>query len=249
MQIFKNDSSLKQKVENKKIQTTVLQRYISNPLLVHGLKFHCRLHVLVTNIDVQNVTYRAFLHNFSYLEFATVPYKKNDRVFNPKMHLTNNWINWRKEKIEYRWPPLDKDGKEYPWNAELLSEYFGENVETFFWKQARPIAKASVEAVVKHSAVKKLNASINDESSKNFTMFKFLGIDVMFDEDYKLWLLECNNSPGLNMVKTKDDKGAVVPSWVEYNKRINQFLEGSLDIVGFDNRKQSATTGFWDISS
>jgi len=90
MQIFKNDSSLKQKVENKKIQTTVLQKYISNPLLVHGLKFHCRLHVLVTNIDVQNVTYRAFLHNFSYLEFATVPYKKNDRMFNPKMHLTNN---------------------------------------------------------------------------------------------------------------------------------------------------------------
>jgi len=131
----------------------------------------------------------------------------------------------------------------------LLSEYFGENVETFFWKQARPIAKASVEAVVKHSAVKKLNASINDESFKNFTMFKFLGIDVMFDEDYKLWLLECNNSPGLNMLKTKDDKGAVVPSWVEYNKRINQFLEGSLDIVGFDNRKQLATTGFWDISS
>jgi len=102
MRVKKNGPALKKWVKTEKMQTTVLQRYIADPLLINDLKFHCRLHVLVTKLDVDNEIFQAFLHNFSYLEFATVPYKKSDRNFNPKMHLTNNWINYTKEKIKYR---------------------------------------------------------------------------------------------------------------------------------------------------
>jgi len=132
MQIKKNGPKLKKYVKTEKMITTVLQNYIADPLLINGLKFHCRLHLLVTKLDPDNGSFQAFLHNFSYLEFATVPYKKSDRNFYGKMHLTNNWVNYTKEKIKYRWPPLDKNGKEFPWNAELLAEYFGQDLESFF---------------------------------------------------------------------------------------------------------------------
>jgi len=132
MEIRENGPALKKWVRSEEMETTVLQTYIADPLLINGLKFHCRLHVLVTKLDPDNGTFQAFLHNFSYLEFATVPYKKCDRSFNPKMHLTNNYINYVKEKIKYRYPPFNKNGEEFPWNAELLAEYFGEDLETFF---------------------------------------------------------------------------------------------------------------------
>jgi len=132
MEIVENGPALKKRVRSEEMKTMLMQTYIGNPLLVNGLKFHCRLHVLVTKLDPDNGTFQAFLHNFSYIEFATVPYKKVDRSFVPKMHLTNNWINYVKEKIKYRWPPLNKNGEELPWNADLLAEYFGEDLETFF---------------------------------------------------------------------------------------------------------------------
>jgi len=132
MEIRENGPALKKWVRSEEMETTVLQTYIADPLLINGLKFHCRLHVLVTKLDPDNGTFQAFLHNFSYLEFATVPYKKCDRSFIPKMHLTNNYINYVKEKLKYRYPPFNKNGEEFPWNAELLAEYFGEDLETFF---------------------------------------------------------------------------------------------------------------------
>jgi len=250
MKVKKNGPALKKWVRTGKMQTTVLQRYIADPLLINGLKFHCRLHVLVTRLDTDNETFQAFLHNFSYLEFATVPYKKSDRTFNGKMHLTNNWINYTKEKIKYRWPPLDKNGSEFPWHADLLADYFGVDVETFFWEQARAIATAALEAIVKHSSIKKhLSKSSDRAVSKNLVMFEFFGIDVMFDQSHKMWLLECNDSPGLCSCSTKDENGVMLASCVEYNKNINRFIEGCLNIVGLDNSKRTKTSGFWDISS
>jgi len=232
------------------MQTTVLQRYIANPLLINGMKFHCRLHVLVTKLDVDKETFQAFLHNFSYLEFATVPYKKSDRSFQGKMHLTNNWINYNKEKIKYRWPPLDKKGVEFPWNADLLADSLSVDVDTFFWKPARAIAKAALEAIVKHSSHRKYLSAFSDHAvSKNIVMFEHLGIDVMFDQCHKMWLLECNDSPGMGICSPKDGKGDIMRSCVEYNRKINQFIQGCFNIVGLDNTKRTTTSGFWDISS
>jgi len=250
MKIKKNNSDLKKWVRSGDMPTTVLQTYIADPLLVHGLKFHCRLHVLVTKVDPENETFQAFLHNFSYLEFASIPFKKGDTNFHGKMHLTNNWINYSKEKIKYRYPPLDNKNQEFPWNADLLADYFGENLETFFWEPARAIAKASLEAIVKHSSIRKyFGNNSGDLVKKNIVMFEYLGIDVMFDQSHKMWLLECNDSPGLCECPTKDDEGVTIPSCVEYNKNINRLMEESLDIVGLDNAKPTKKSGFWDISS
>lgn len=249
MQIKKNGPKLRKYVRTEQMMTTVLQKYIADPLLINGLKFHCRLHVLVTKLDPDKGSFQAFLHNFSYLEFATVPYKKSDRNFKGKMHLTNNWINYVKEKIKYRWPPLDKSGKEYPWNAELLADYLDEDLDSFFWEPARAIATASLEAIIKHSSIKKYFSNSSEKCvNKNIMMFEHLGIDVMFDKSHKMWLLECNDSPGICEVSTKDENGVINRSCVEHNKNIDRFIEGSLNIVGLDNTKRTRTSGFWDIS-
>jgi len=71
----------------------------------------------------------------------------------------------------------------------------------------------------------------------------------MFDKSRKMWLLECNDSPGMCETATKDADGTINHSCVEYNKKIKQFIDGTLNILGFDNTRKSRTPGFWDISS
>merc|ERR550534_1683603 len=96
-----------------------------------------------------------------------------------------------------------------------------------------------------HSSIKKYHSKSSNLVNKNIIMFEHLGIDVMFDTSHKMWLLECNDSPGMNETTTKDENGRNKASGVKYNKNIYKFLEGTLSILGFDNTEKKRTSGFW----
>ena len=80
----------------------VASRYISNPLLINGLKFDLRIYIAVTSID----PLRIYIYKEGMARFATEPYDlKNPR--NRFVHLTNYSLN----KNAPNFKDMNEDGK------------------------------------------------------------------------------------------------------------------------------------------
>ncbi len=71
----------------------VISKYISNPLLLHGLKFDIRLYVLVTCFDPLKI----YIYNEGLVRFASEPYNLSNIKNNAYAHLTNYSINKKSE--------------------------------------------------------------------------------------------------------------------------------------------------------
>jgi len=77
-----------------------VQKYIEKPLLIDGLKFDCRLYVLILSINPM----RIYLFKEGLARFSTDDYEKPSKanLSNLYMHLTNYTINAKnKDKFEF----------------------------------------------------------------------------------------------------------------------------------------------------
>merc|ERR1719220_1099151 len=78
-------------------QNLIVQKYISNPFLVNGLKFDLRLYVLLTSID----PIKLYLYDDGLVRFATKPFSiDEDNLNNKYIHLTNYAINKKSEEFD-----------------------------------------------------------------------------------------------------------------------------------------------------
>ena len=77
-------------------QNLIVQKYITNPFLVNGLKFDLRLYVLLTSID----PIKLYLYDDGLVRFATKPFTMDENNLNNKyIHLTNYAINKKSEEF------------------------------------------------------------------------------------------------------------------------------------------------------
>ena len=73
------------------LRNVVVQRYTSNPLLIGGHKFDCRVYIAITNINpLIGYVYDEGLARFASQPFAA-PTTENEA--NAQMHLTNFAVN------------------------------------------------------------------------------------------------------------------------------------------------------------
>ena len=71
-------------------EATIVQKYISNPYLIHGHKFDLRLYVLITSLDPLTI----YMYGDGLVRFATQPYTNSlDKLQDNFIHLTNFEIN------------------------------------------------------------------------------------------------------------------------------------------------------------
>merc|ERR1719328_537481 len=88
-------------------QSLTVQRYLSNPFLVNGLKFDLRLYVLLTSID----PIRLYLYEDGLVRFATKPFSiDEDNLNNKYIHLTNYAINKKSEEFVQNENPTEFEG-------------------------------------------------------------------------------------------------------------------------------------------
>lgn len=80
-------------------QHCVVQRYISKPYLIEGLKFDLRIYVLVASVDPLEV----YIYKEGLARFATEQYimPNKDNMEDVCMHLTNYAINKDSEKFVF----------------------------------------------------------------------------------------------------------------------------------------------------
>lgn len=75
-------------------EACIVSKYITNPLLINGLKFDLRIYVLVTSID----PWRVYVYHEGLARFASEPYAPQTSKQNKFAHLTNYSINKKNDK-------------------------------------------------------------------------------------------------------------------------------------------------------
>jgi hypothetical protein len=167
----------------------IVQRYVSNPLLINQLKFDLRFYVAVTSLD----PLRVYLFDNGLVRLATQPYEEH--AHNLEMltaHLTNYHIN----KDQDNFAQGDEDGQGNRWSHAPFWPYLealGADVPAIKAK----IDDAAAEIMV--AAAEPLREQPNHRNA-----FELFGIDVMLDAEYNIHVLEVNVTPALGTPSALD---------------------------------------------
>jgi hypothetical protein len=96
----------------------IVSRYVTNPLLINGLKFDVRIYVLVTSMD----PWRIYIYNEGLARFASEDYNPVNIKSNKFAHLTNYSINKKSEKFVQN-VNADQGDEGHKWSLAALSKH------------------------------------------------------------------------------------------------------------------------------
>ncbi|CAH0389621.1 unnamed protein product [Bemisia tabaci] len=169
----------------------VVQKYIDKPYLINSTKFDLRLYVLVTSVN----PLKAYMYDNGLVRFASVKYSSDAATLNERyMHLTNYSIN--KESCQYT-QNQDADSCEgHKWTLKTLWSY----LEREHKVDVSTLWASLVDVVIKtlicgESSIHQLTQA---NLPSRYCSYELFGIDILFDQVLKPWLLEVNISPSLH---------------------------------------------------
>jgi len=108
--------------------------------------------------------------------------------------------------------------------SDYLSEEFGDDpFQTLIWPQIKKYVKASLQ-------------SVQDKMDNRKNSFEFFGYDFMVDTDLRVWLIEVNASPSMDM-------GTPVTARLVQNVLVD-LCKVIIDYAGAKNKREVDTGGF-----
>lgn len=161
----------------KDCETIIIQKYIENPLLIYNRKFDIRVWVLITH------EYKCYFCKEGYIRTSSEEFSlSTSSIHNKFVHLTNNAIQQKSSKYG-----KFEDGNQI--DLKLL-EKFLPVPEAFeeIYKKIQDLITISLSSVKK-----KLNPH------KRQYCFEVFGYDFLIDNQFKVWLIECNTNPCLEL--------------------------------------------------
>ncbi|KAM6126682.1 putative tubulin polyglutamylase TTLL2 [Pterocles gutturalis] len=165
--------------------TVIVQKYISNPLLISGYKLDLRLYVCVTSFCPLTI----YTYEEGLVRFATEKFDLGS-LDNVYAHLTNTSIN--KNGASYR-KYKEGIGCGCKWTFSKFRSYlriFGVD-DMVLWQKINNIVILTLLAVTP------LPVASN--------CFELFGFDILIDDKFKPWLLEVNYNPALCLDCSIDD--------------------------------------------
>jgi hypothetical protein len=167
----------------------IMQKYITDPLLVEGRKFDFRIYMLVANVEPLIVLYYDGFLRVSLVDFDSY----SEEAF---AHITNTAL--AKEYVKNR-DDSEELLDEQMWTMQEFETYMVEQglvpqgwledyVRPYMRRTMLHIARMAYPKVMHHPGV-----------------FELYGVDFMFDSQLHLWFLEINRSP--SMQATTEEKG------------------------------------------
>lgn len=211
----------------------VVQKYISDPLLIDGLKFDMRIYVLVTSISPLTI----YMYKEGLARFATEPYQKptDKNLGDPFKHLTNYAINKFSNKFEFSKDP-EKATTGHKRSLESVRQFLDDNFQNskeVFDGIKRLIIKTicSIQPIMKHIYV-----SSQPDDFTGTMCFEILGFDVLVTNDFKPLLLEVNHAPSFNS-DTPFDFKTKTEMLASAFKIMDVTVERRHNIIATDKRK------------
>ena len=193
--LFQSLKDLPYSLDGKEI---IVQRYLSKPLLLDGIKFDLRIYIMVAGFN----PIKAYIYDEGLARFCTAAYEPPTKSNFKKafMHLTNYSIN--KANDSYVHPRAEDILVDNEGTKRTLSSLYhtlsqrGVDVEQI--KQSINYTCGKVMEVYGPLIEHQVNAMTgqNDVVGKPF---QILGLDLLIDQDLKAWVLEVNDHPSLNI--------------------------------------------------
>ncbi|XP_010181145.1 PREDICTED: probable tubulin polyglutamylase TTLL2 [Mesitornis unicolor] len=165
--------------------TVIVQKYISNPLLISGYKLDLRLYVCVTSFCPLTI----YTYEEGLVRFATEKFDLGS-LDNVYAHLTNTSIN--KHGASYK-KYKEGIGRGCKWTFSKFRSYlriFGVD-DMLLWQKINNIVILTLLAVIPLPVA--------------FNCFELFGFDILIDDKFKPWLLEVNYNPALSLDCSTDD--------------------------------------------
>ena len=163
-------------------RTYIVQKYIEKPLLINKRKFDIRCYALVTCV---NGILQAYFYREGYLRTASKEFSLRS-VRDKFVHLTNDAI--QKNSEDY--------GKFEAGNKLSYGDFQKflavNHPEINFCSDILP----EIENIVRESIESVQDLLMNQKKSLTFEVF---GYDFMIDSDFKVWLIEVNTNPCLEL--------------------------------------------------
>ncbi|KAM7368392.1 hypothetical protein PAMP_014614 [Pampus punctatissimus] len=160
--------------------SVIVQRYISNPLLISGYKFDLRIYVCVKSFHPLTV----YIHQEGLVRFSTEKYNLSS-LQNLYAHLTNTSINkfgpfYKTEK--------ERVGQGCKWTMSKFRHFLNSQGinELLLWQKINNIVTLTL-----------LTIAPSVPSCPNCV--ELFGFDVLLDATFRPWLLEVNYSPALTL--------------------------------------------------
>ncbi|XP_073401186.1 probable tubulin polyglutamylase TTLL2 [Dendrobates tinctorius] len=206
--------------------TVIVQKYITNPLLICGYKFDLRIYVCVTCFCPLTI----YIYQEGLVRFATEKFNLSslDNIF---AHLTNTSIN--KYSTSYS---ADKErvGSGCKWTFGQFRSYLrnSEIDDVLLWQRIYNIVTMTI-------------LSISPSIPQYPNCFELFGFDILIDDTLKPWLLEVNYSPALSVDCANDV--AVKKSLI--NDIIDLLNYKSSDLSRDNSRKISTKSQFLQPST
>lgn len=163
----------------------VVQKYLTNPMLINGLKFDLRFYVAVTSLDPLKI----YLYDNGLVRLATEQYEDNNGdLANLSAHLTNFSIN--KENPNFKETnDIEEDGTGNKWSHVPFWPYL-ENAGFKVDEVKQKIEEAISTVIIAARGTLMLQSRLR-------TSFELFGFDVILDKDANVYILEVNVSPAL----------------------------------------------------
>lgn len=167
----------KKKINRYLASSIVLQKYLEDPLLYQNRKFDIRIWVLVDHM------LNVYMFKEGHLKTSSEEYNPISKE--PFVHLTNYSIQKYSQnfsKYEY--------GNEVPF-SDLQSFLDKNKIKLNFQSEIIPQIKHLIEL-----SMSSVGKKFYRENSK--FSFQIFGYDFIIDKNFKAWLLEINDNPGLS---------------------------------------------------
>jgi len=167
----------------------VVQKYIESPLLIHGRKFDMRSYCLVTQ-EPSGGAFTVFFYEDAYLRTTSALY--TTKSLDKMAHLNNDAV--QNQGADY--------GKYEPANKMSLDD---------FQRYLDKYDNAAGAAVVREKIVPQMRSLMADAVRSVLPVlnprqidhcFEVFGFDFMVDANYRVWLIEVNTNPCLELCNT-----------------------------------------------
>lgn len=179
-----------------KIRPLIVQKYLSSPFLINGVKFDLRIYVYITSFyPLRIYVYKEGLVRFASVMYSSCPRTVSDRY----MHLTNYSVN--RKSVTYTANEDVNACKGHKWSLKALWGYLTEKGfdTSAIWNSIVDIViKTIISCETTVSTLTRLNLKNANSSHELF------GFDIILDSNLKPWLLEVNISPSLQSTSKLD---------------------------------------------